>query len=133
MERAGRSFAQLKSARACLSREEWARVAWPAAVGKRLAGRTRVSGLVRERLVVEVEDAMWQRNLHGLRKQILGNLGDLLGAEAPADVEFRIGVPRRPPQREERLASGASLDEADLIDDPVMARIYRISRRKALA
>ena len=128
MERAGRSFAQLKAARTCLSAEEWARAAWPAAVGKRLALRTRVFGLVRERLVVEVEDAMWQRNLHGLRGQILAKLNELLGAEAPSDIEFRIGVPRRPPQREERSA-----DEADMIGDPVMARIYKISRRKALA
>ena len=85
-------------------------------------------GLVRERLVVEVEDAMWQRNLHGLRGQILAKLNELLGAEAPSDIEFRIGVPRRPPQREE-----LSADEADMIGDPVMARIYKISRRKALA
>lgn len=133
MERAGRSFAQLKAARACLSREEWARAAWKAAVGRMLAQRTRVLSLVRDRLVVEVEDALWQRNLHGLRTQILANYARLLGEQAPQDLEFRIGTPRRPPQMEKRTAAAPLFDEADAIADPVMARIYRMSRRKALA
>jgi hypothetical protein len=134
MEHAGRSFARSKAARACLTAEERALAAWPAAVGKRLAGRTRAVGLVRERLVVEVEDALWQRNLHTLRFQILANLSGYLGDDAPREIEFRIGVPRRPPRRETSAPvspAGALDDEAARIADPVLRRIYLVSRRKA--
>lgn len=118
----------MKTAHNALSAEELALAAWPAAIGKRLAGRTRAVSLVRDRLVIEVEDAVWQRNLHALRTQILSNLGGILGAAAPADLEFRIGVPRRPPQREERVGLP---DEADGIADPILSHLYRVSRRKA--
>jgi hypothetical protein len=134
MERAGSSFAKWTAAQAHLTTEEMVVAAWPAAVGRRLAGRTRAKGLVRRRLVIEVEDAVWQRNLHMLRHQILAKLSDLLGENAPGDLEFRIGIPRRPPQREvsaSLLAPGEFRDEADAISDPVLSRIYRISRRKA--
>lgn len=132
MERAGRLIARMK-AKGTPAAGELAVAAWPAAIGKRLAGRTRAIGMVRERLVVEVEDAVWQRNLHGLSNQILTNLADLLGESAPRDLEFRIGIPKRPPQRAESgqargLLSG---DEADRIADPVLRRIYIMSRRKA--
>jgi hypothetical protein len=127
MERAGRSFATWSGAKVPLSSEELALAAWPAAVGRRLAGRTKATALVRERLVVEVEDALWQRNLHLLRHQILSKLGELLGANAPREVEFRIGIPRRPPQRE----VPAAMRGPESIADPVMNRIYRMSRRKA--
>jgi hypothetical protein len=127
MERAGRSFARWTAAQAHLSAEEMVMAAWPAAIGRRLAGRTRAVALVRSRLVVEVEDPVWQRNLYLLRHQILDKLKDLLGQNAPGDLEFRVGVPRRPPQREESMVR----DEADAITDPVLGRLYRISRRKA--
>jgi len=127
MERAGRSFARWTAAQAHLSTEEMVVAAWPAAVGRRLAVRTRAVAMVRSRLVIEVEDSLWQRNLYLMRHQILAKLGDLLGGNAPGDLEFRIGIPRRPPQRED----SAVRDEADAISDPVLSRIYRISRRKA--
>jgi len=104
--------------------------AWPAAVGKRLAARARPIALVRERLVVEVDDALWQRNLYALRGQILAKLADLLGDGAPQALEFRVGVPRRAPQVETRSGVRDN-DEAGTIADPVLSRIYRISRRKA--
>jgi hypothetical protein len=134
MEHAGRSFARSKAARACLTPEERACAAWPAAVGKRLAGRARAVTLVRERLVVEVEDALWQRNLYSLRFQILENLAACLGEDSPRDIEFRIGVPRRPPMREETPLSGSRFapgDEAAGIADAVLRRIYLVSRRRA--
>ena len=133
MERAGRALSQMITARNALSPEDMTMAAWPAAIGKRLARRTRALSLVRDRLVVEVEDAVWQRNLHQLRGPILKNLREILGDAAPLDLEFRIGVPRRPPQREDIADpfSVTSGDEADLIADPMLSRLYRISRRKA--
>jgi predicted nucleic acid-binding Zn ribbon protein len=126
MERAGHFIAKWKRARTAMSQEELVIAAWRAAVGPNIANRTRPVGLVRMRLVVEVEDAIWQRNLHGLSAQILRNLKTYLDADAPQDLEFRVGVPRRPAQREERIP-----DEADQIADPLLSWIYRTSRRKA--
>lgn len=130
MERAGKLLA--KSARAAMSRDDLALAAWPAAAGRKIANRTRVIGLVRDRLVIEVDDVLWQRNLHGLRSQILGNFRSLLDDSAPKELEFRIGVPRRPPQRVETPLS-PSQDEADAITDPIWRHLYKASRRKATA
>src|SRR5574338_1320184 len=129
MERAGKLLA--KSARAAMSRDELATAAWPAAAGRKIADRTRVVGLVRDRLVIEVDDVMWQRNLHSLRVQILSNFRNLLEEGAPTELEFRIGVPRRPPQREAPLMQSG--DEADAITDPIWRYLYKASRRKATA
>lgn len=84
--------------------------AWPAAIGKRLAGRARVLRLHERRLTVAVEDILWQRNLQGLSGHILSNLRDLLGAEAPESIEFVIGPPRRLPQRQEPAPAMAAAD-----------------------
>lgn len=126
MESAARLIPKLK-VKAPLTRAELAVAAWPAAVGRRLAGRTKALAFVQNRLIVEVEDALWQRNLQALSGQILANFGRTLGADAPLEIEFRIGVPRRPPQR----AAAAAGDDAAGIADPVLRRIYIASRRKA--
>lgn len=140
MERAGRIISRLKSARKHFTLEDLTCAAWPAAVGKRLASRTRAVTLKGNRLIVEVEDDLWRRNLDVLRAQILKNFADLLDGVAPTQIEFRIGIPRRPPMREEALGSFAltsplirAADDADGIADPVLRRIYINSRRKALA
>ncbi len=132
MERAASLLARLKSKN--LPVEELARAAWPTAAGKKLASRTRATHMVRETLIIEVEDAVWRQQLHALRFQILRNLGRVLGPDVVRDVEFRIGVPRRPPQRETLVSPDAAAgkrDEADGIDDPVLRRIYKQSRRAA--
>lgn len=126
MESAARLIPKLK-AKAPLTRAELAVAAWPAAVGRRLAGRTKALAFIRERLVVEVEDALWQRNLQALSAQILDNFNRTLGADAPRELEFRVGVPRRPPQR----AASSAGDEAAAIADSVLRRIYIASRAKA--
>jgi hypothetical protein len=91
--------------------------------------------MVRTTLVVEVEDAIWQRQLFTLRAPIIEKLVGLMGPGIVEDVEFRIGVPKRMPQREERAAySQPTLwDDADGIRDPVLRRVYKFSRQKALA
>jgi len=116
---------------AVISAEELACAAWPVAVGRKIAARTRAVKLVRERLVVEVEDTSWQRQLHSLARHILANLQRQLGAGAVADLEFRVMPRRREPQRAQTALPPALFDEADAIRDPVMRSIYKASRKKA--
>jgi predicted nucleic acid-binding Zn ribbon protein len=116
-----------------MSVEELALAAWPASVGKSIAAHTRAVRMVRDRLVVEVEDAIWQRQLHFLTHQILRNLEKDLGEGLVRDLEFRV-VPRRiEPQRARQAGRLVLPDEADAIADPVLRSIYRASRKKALA
>ena len=140
MERAGRIISKLKSARKHFTLAELTCAAWPAAVGKRLASKTRAIALTGDRLIVEVEDDLWRRNLAALHGQLLRNFGELLEGAAPKQIEFRIGIARRPPQREESIGAFTltspvvrAADDADGIADPVLRRIYINSRRKALA
>jgi len=135
MERASKLIRSLRLPGDTLTPEEFACAAWPAAVGKRIAAHTRAARLVRTRLVVEVEDLVWQRQLFALTGQILRNLERNLGPGAVEDIEFRI-VPRRiEPQVESRSAdpAAAPADEADAIADPILRGLYRASRRRALA
>ena len=127
MERAAKSLAKLK-ATGVVSADDLARAAWPVAVGKRLADRTRALRMVRSTLLVEVEDAVWQRQLHQMRGQILTRIRQVIGEGVIEDVEFRIGVPRRPPQ----MAS-STRDSADSIHDPVLRLLYDRAKKKAIS
>lgn len=137
MERAARLIKKEKISGEILSDEDIARAVWPSAVGKGIAVHTSRIKLVRTTLVVEVEDAIWQKQLHALTAQILNRLRKLTGSTAIQDVEFRIEIPRRQPQRAESRernldeAIGIAGDEAERIQDPVLKKIYRLSRRKA--
>ena len=113
---------------------EVAKRAWVVAVGKKIAKHTKATTLVRTTLVVEVEDFIWQKQLFTLRTQIVDKLATLVGPDIVKDVEYRIGVPKRVPQREERAAHSQPTlwDEANDIRDPVMRKVYKFSRRKAL-
>src|SRR5260370_12648338 len=75
MERAGKSLAKLKLSDA-ISTEQLAVAAWTAAVGKRLASKAQATKLVRGSLIVEAEDALWQKQLFHLRLPILAKLAD---------------------------------------------------------
>ena len=134
MERAARVIAKSKSSKKILSDDEIARAAWPNAVGKAIAAHTSRIRLVRSTLVVEVEDAIWQKQLHGLTAQILICLRKVVGSDSVRDLEFRIAVPRREPQRAESADARTAKedDEADRIHDPVLQRVYRLSRKRAL-
>jgi hypothetical protein len=140
MERAGRLLKDQKINRALVTAEDIAKAAWPSAVGKAIASHTSRLRLVRDKLVVEVEDAVWQSQLHTLSWQILERLRKLTGSAEVQSLEFRIGVPRREPQRASTRESGllfasaeGSRDEADSIADPVLKKVYRLSRKKATA
>ena len=131
MERAGRTLAKLKLS-GNISGDALALAAWPAAVGARIASHASAVALVRGNLIVEVEDAIWQKQLFHLRHHILVKVHELLGDASVTDVEFRLATPRRPPQRAEMLrTSEASGDEADGIPDRVLRIVYKQARKKA--
>jgi hypothetical protein len=130
MERAASLLARLKSKN--LPLDDLARAAWPQAAGKRLAARTRAVGMVRETLVIEVEDAVWRQQLTALSAHLLKNLEQVMGPGMVQSLEFRVAPARRPPQREEIAAApAAASDESDRIADPVLRRIYRQSRARS--
>ncbi|HLI85698.1 MAG TPA: DUF721 domain-containing protein [Bryobacteraceae bacterium] len=134
MERASKLIQRLRLPGEAISAEELTRAAWPGAVGKKIAERTRAARMVRTRLIVEVEDRIWQRQLFALEKQILRNLEKQIGTGVVEQIEFRIveraEVERMPPRRATHPAA-QSADEADTIADPVLRRIYKASREKA--
>ena len=131
MQRAGRVLGNLKLTKQGVSDEEMARSAWAAAVGRKIAVRTHAVGMVRNRLVVEVEDAVWQRQLWTLRGQILKRFEQVLGRVIVEELEFKIAVPRIKPVRAE--ISHVSTDEADLIRDPTFRSVYKAARKRATA
>ena len=140
MERAARVLRKGKLSRSILDDSQAIEATWPAAVGKLIARHTSRLRLVRSVLVVEVEDAIWQRQLRTLEMQILDRIKLLLPDVHLAGLEFRIGVPRRDPQRAPMAFTGAPAlfrtagdDEAERIQDPVLKKVYQISRRKASA
>jgi predicted nucleic acid-binding Zn ribbon protein len=128
MERACKTIRGLK----LLTPEQQACAVWPEAVGKTIAAHARAIRMVRSRLIIEVEDHVWQHQLFALQRHVLGNLAQILGGGVVEELEFRVLPRRRQPQRAQQSAPGL-LDEADTIDDPVMRTLYRISREKARA
>jgi hypothetical protein len=138
VESVSRIFGKLREADRPISPEQLVLSAWKSAVGRKIAARTRASKLVRARLVVEVEDQIWQRQLFVMTRQILANLEQKVGRGIVDEVEFRI-VPRRiEPQRAAASMPGLfggsrQGDEADQIADPHMRHIYKTARRKESA
>jgi len=131
MERASKFIGSLKLS-SKLPPEELAIAAWPVAVGKRIAFHSIARCLVRDKLVVEVDDGVWKYQLFQLRLQILENLMEILGPDLVRDVEFRIATERRPPAVAVSLGR-TSTDDADSIRDPVLRQIYKEKRKKASA
>jgi hypothetical protein len=133
MERAGKTLGKLRLSDK-ISSEDLSRAAWPVAVGKRLANRALAVGLVRDRLIVEVDDAIWQKQLFHLEGQILKRLREVIGDDLVRQIEFRIAIARRPPAMAMQSAPApASTDEADQIEDFVLRAVYKNARKKATA
>jgi hypothetical protein len=133
MERASRLIGKLTGP---IDADDLARAAWPIAVGKKVAARARPTRMVRGRLIVEVEDSVWKKQLFALSGQILTNLERHLGPGIVEDLEFRVMPPRRDAQRAavaQPGLDGTSPDEADGIADPVMRNMYKLARKRALA
>lgn len=101
MERIARLVKNSELSRQVLSDEDLAQAVWPAAVGKAIASHTSRVRLVRSTLVVEVEDALWQQQLYRLSAQILHRLRTITGDDGITELEFRIGIPKIQPRREE--------------------------------
>jgi hypothetical protein len=136
MERAARLIKSNKLSRQVFSDEDLMRAIWPQAVGKPIAAHTVGLKLVRNTLVVEVEDAIWQKQLFPLSGQILSRLRKIAATDAVDQIEFRVATPRRQPRRAEAprpVSADQSADEADAIPDPVLQKLYRLSRKKASA
>jgi len=138
MERVARLIKNSKISQGIFSDDDLARAIWPAAVGKAIAAHTGRVKMVRATLLVEVEDAIWQKQLYPLTSQILARVRKLTGSETIQDIEFRVAIPRRQPQRAGACNEGMgdearSTDESDEIRDPVLRRVYRMSRKKATA
>ena len=139
MERAARLIKNKKVSHEMVTDEDVARGVWPAAVGKAIAAHTSRLKLVRNTLVVEVEDATWQKQLFVLSHQILRSLHKLTGPSCIEAIEFRIGIPRRVPQRagsrqaDASTGANAPYDDAETIQDPVLKKLYRLSRKRATA
>ena len=131
MDRAVKLISRLSLPKGCVTPEELARAAWPQAVGRRIASRARAVALADSTLIVEVEDEGWQGQLSTLRSQILARLKEVLGKEIVADMDLRVRIPRRLPQRAEQAQ--LSPDEAERIEDPVLRRLYKLSRKRSLA
>jgi hypothetical protein len=135
MERASKFIRAIGLPGGTITAGELACAAWPNAVGKRIAGHTRAARLVRSKLIVEVEDKIWQRQLFSLSPHILRNLVKAIGAGLIEELEFKV-VPRRREPARATVSAPAQLpllDEADGIADPVLRGIYRSARKKALA
>lgn len=130
MERASRLIGKLTGP---IEVDDLARAAWPMAVGKKVAARTRPFRMVRSRLIVEVEDYIWKKQLLALSPQILRNLERHLGSGIVEDLEFRVTPPRRDVQRAEVAQPSLAFDEADDIADRTMRNLYKMARKKALA
>ncbi len=123
MERAGRLIPKLKLSPDIADPELRARAAWAVAVGERIARHTRATALVRDSLIVEVGDQVWQRQLATLEPMLVRNLAQALGEPLVKKIDFRPMPARRAPQRAEsaRPASG--------IEDPVLDLLYREKAR----
>jgi predicted nucleic acid-binding Zn ribbon protein len=128
LERAGSLIGKLKLSKEMADPETRARAAWTLAAGKKIAEHTLASALVRGTLVVEVTDIVWQKQLNALRHFLLRNLKDALGEDLVTEIDFRPMPPRRKPQRAETVRQKPAGSEG--IQDPVMAMLYRQSKRR---
>ena len=134
MERASRFIGKLNFPGDSVSGEQLVCAAWSATVGARIAQHARAERLVRTKLIVGVDDSVWQRQLFGMSRMILSKLTENLGDRLVVDeLEFRVAAPRRGPQRAERSVPASPKDEADGIEDADLRRLYITSRNKELA
>ncbi len=136
MQRAAGFIKNKNISRELLSDDDVVRAIWPTAVGKAISAHATPAKIVRTTLIVEVEDAIWQKQLHALSTQIVNRLQKLTGNGNVNAVEFRIAIPRRQPAREETRRTellAAESDEADRIQDPVLKKVYQMSKKRASA
>jgi len=129
MERAGRLVGKMNLPPQLADAETRARAAWPVAAGKKVAKYTKATALVRGTLLVEVGDAVWQKQLAPLRHFLLRNLKRELGEGLVTEIDFRPTPARRPPQP--AASARPAPIHPDGIQDPVLAMLYRRSQGAA--
>jgi len=61
------------------------------------------------------------------------NMRRILGREIVTEMEFRVAVPKRAPQRAESHGNTIPEDEANTIHDPVFRMLYKASRKRSTA
>jgi predicted nucleic acid-binding Zn ribbon protein len=125
MERAGRLFGKLKLSATVADPETRVRNAWAVAAGKKIARRTRATNLVRDSLVVEVEDFVWQQQLSRLEHFLIRNLAEELGEMIVKKIDFRPMPRRREPQRAQ-----SARPAGEQIQDPVLDLVYRQLKKR---
>jgi hypothetical protein len=82
-------------------------------------------------MVIEVDDKVWQTQLEALIPSLRAKLEKILGEEPPAEIQFRIGIPRPAPARQETPFALEMQDpEAARIQNPTQRRIYLVSKRQ---
>ncbi|MCL4782441.1 MAG: DUF721 domain-containing protein [Bryobacterales bacterium] len=104
---------------------------WKSAVGATIANHSRVLQLRGTTLHIGVDDAVWKSQLEQMHSHVLERIRSTSGAGLIEKVAFRVVPPRIRPQAEQTPLLRA--DEADRIEDPLLRRIYKDSRRKAQA
>ena len=130
MERAGCLIPKLKLSPELADPEKRAQAAWALAAGPKIARHTLAAALVRGKLIIEVEDYTWQRQLATLEHFLVRNLRDALGEAIVESLDFRP-MPRRTVERrmpQFAVTSRPSGDIGERIDDPVLAWNYRQSK-----
>jgi predicted nucleic acid-binding Zn ribbon protein len=134
MERASTLIGKMDFPGDSVSGEQLVCAAWSATVGARIAKHARAERLVRTKLIVGVDDSVWQRQLFGMSRMIPSKLAENLGEGLLVDqLEFRVAAPKRGPQRAEHSTTASPADEADGIEDADLRRLYITSRKKELA
>jgi hypothetical protein len=131
MERASKVLGKLNLPEGTVTQEALVCAVWASAVGKKIAAHSRAVKMVRTHLIVEVEDAVWQRQLFVLRQQIGRKIDESIGAGIVEDIEFRVAPRRMGPVR--ATQSMAQADEADAIADPILRNLYKAARKRELA
>jgi hypothetical protein len=62
----------------------------PSLVGDQLAGVMRVSAIHGARLVVDVPDKTWRRQLFLMKPKLLERINELWGAQRLTEIDFRV-------------------------------------------
>jgi predicted nucleic acid-binding Zn ribbon protein len=131
MDPAGKLLNSLPSLERLESVDQKLRRSWKSAVGATIANHSQVLQLRDKTLLVTVEDAVWKSQLEQMRFQILDRIRTSSGVSEIKWLNFRVSPPRIRPQVVQAPLFAA--DEADRIQDPLLRRIYKSSRRKAQA
>ena len=68
---------------------------WPEIVGPQVAAHCRPLGLRAGVLEVEVDSPVWSQQLQLRKSELLQKLQERYAAEAPRELRFQVGYPRR--------------------------------------